>query len=85
MSQTETINKDRLREIYGDNFIDVTDRIECYEHGKTFECDCGQGIGVEFGVVQVHCPSCHMELIDTEADSRSSPERQQGQTSLGQW
>lgn len=67
-----------------ENRFDITDRVECYEEGKTFECECGQGFGVEFEVVTVSCPSCDRVLVDENASERGSPEKE-GQTDLGEW
>lgn len=76
---------DNLKSIYGDDFIDVTDRVVCYENGKTFECDCGQGFGLPLNQVVDYCPSCHTNVVDAEADSREPPEMEETQTSLSQW
>jgi len=64
--------------------LDVTDGVECYENGKTFECECGQGFGVEFGVRSVVCPSCSLVLVDENVGSRGPPE-ENAQTDLEQW
>lgn len=56
-----------------DGFIDVTDRVEQYETGKTFTCDCGQGIGVEYGVKTVRCGGCKEMIVDRNGGSREPP------------
>jgi len=67
--------------------LNVDERVECYENGKTFECDCGQGFGVEFDVRTVPCPSCDRVLVDGRASEREAPDPvdQGGQTQLGDW
>lgn len=79
-------------EIY-DNVCYVTEGVECYEEGKTFECDCGQGFGVGFGISDVSCPSCDRVCVDERAEEREpvehdrTPEaeklRDEGQAGLG--
>lgn len=70
---------------YGEDYVDVTPGVTCYEKGKTFECECGQGFGVEFDRVAIKCPSCGKNCVDKEADERGPPEREEGQTGLSQW
>lgn len=77
--------EDELRQIYGDDYVDVTDRVKCYEHGKVFYCDCDQGFGLEFEVASDYCPTCHRYVVDRKADERGPPEREEGQTSITQW
>ena len=72
-------------DIYGNDYVDVTDSVQCYEKGKTFKCDCGQGFGVQFGDTGVTCPTCGSVCVDTEADERKPPEREEGQSSLTDW
>jgi hypothetical protein len=67
-----------------DGRVDVTEVVECFEQGKTFECECGQGFGVEFDVVTVNCPSCNRVLIDMKPNSREPPEKN-GQTGIDDW
>lgn len=79
---TET---DDLRAIYGDDYVDITEGVKCYEHGKTFTCDCGQPIGVEHDIPAVKCASCSRMAVDREAEERGPPEREESQTGLNQW
>lgn len=64
--------------------VKVTDVVECYENGKTFECVCGQGFGVEYGIRVVKCPTCNAAVIDEKSGSREYT-KPTGQTSLGDW
>lgn len=50
--------------------IDVTDRIEEYENGKTWSCDCGQDFGVPHSVEQKRCPCCGEHNVDKLAPER---------------
>lgn len=68
-----------------ERMVDVTDDVEEYEKGKTFECECGQGFGVSYGTDSVVCPSCDKVVVDSNAGDREPPEREGGQTSLGEW
>lgn len=75
-----------------DDILDITNRVECYEKGKTFECDCGHGIGVEHDVSSVRCASCGLVLVDRKPKSRGPPEEEEeedtnsgGQASLSDW
>jgi len=74
-----------LDETYGDDWVDITDKVQCYEHGKTFECECGQGFGIEHEVPMKKCPSCHKICVDLEAEEREAPDRDQDQSSLNNW
>jgi len=65
--------------------VDVTDRIECYENGKVFECDCGQDHGVTLNCRATKCPRCNKTCIDRRADDREPPETLSGQSTLGDW
>lgn len=63
--------------------IDVTDTIIVYEHGKTWDCTCGHGIGTEMNQEYVKCASCNNLLVDKKALERKPPKRPSGQQSLG--
>lgn len=76
---------DELEAIYGDDYVDVTEGVQCYENGKTFTCECGQGIGVEHDVPAVKCASCKRMVVDREAEERGPPDRDEGQTGLSEW
>lgn len=74
-----------LERLYGDDYIDVTERVTCYENGKTFDCDCGQGTGIGHEVQVWECPSCGLHCIDMKADERGPPETEPGQATLTDW
>lgn len=57
-----------------DNVIDITERVKEFKKGKTFKCDCGQGIGVEYGTRAVTCATCSCTLIDYRVGSRELPD-----------
>jgi hypothetical protein len=71
--------------LYPDDAIDIAERVECYENGKTFECDCGQGFGVFHDCKSDKCPTCGKVLYDSRWESREAPEVESGQTTLGDW
>lgn len=66
-------------------WVDVTDEVENYKHGKTVECPCGQGIGVEYGELYIGCASCDTTLVDFKAGEREPPEREAGQSELSKF
>ncbi len=80
-----SLEEDELEKLYGADYVDVTEGVTCYEKGKTFECECGQGFGTEFDVTAKKCPSCNRMVVDRDADTREPPEREEGQTGLSQW
>lgn len=59
-----------------DAYVDVTEEVSVYAKGKTFECECGQGFGVEFYIHMVRCPTCGKFCVDRFYKSR---ERQAGE------
>lgn len=54
-----------------ESVVDVTDRIEVYETGKVWSCDCGQDFGVGHGVRAKKCPTCGAINRDEEAELRA--------------
>lgn len=78
------ISVEQLDEWY-DDYVDVTTRVECFHNGKTFECDCGQGFGLDFQVAQVDCPSCGATCVDRDYMDRDPPKRDGQQSTLGEW
>jgi hypothetical protein len=62
--------------------IDITDRVETYASGKTFECDCGQDIGVPMDERYIKCASCGEMLEDTKAAGREPPKSSESQMTL---
>lgn len=64
--------------------VDVTDNVTCFEKGKTFECECGQGFGVKFDKQMVRCPTCGAACIDEKWMERE-PKTKKGQTNLADW
>jgi len=68
-----------------DSQVDVTDRIQCYQNGKTFECDCGLGHGIPLELKATKCPRCNKTCIDRKADEREPPKTDESQTTLGAW
>ena len=59
--------------------IDITDRVNVYEKGKTFKCPCGQGIGVPLEQEFVQCATCNAMLVDKKSNDREPNQ----QTTLG--
>jgi len=78
-------DREKLEIVYGEDFVDVTEGVMCYEKGKVFQCDCEQDFGVKHETQVVKCPSCNRMVVDRDADDRGPPEREQGQTGLGDW
>jgi hypothetical protein len=74
-----------IERVHGpDGFVDVTERVKCYEKGKVWKCDCGQDIGVSLNMREVVCATCGKNNIDLEWTRREPNETQeQRQTSLG--
>jgi hypothetical protein len=58
-----------------EDFVDVTERIDVYEKGKAWTCDCGQGIGVAHEQKAVRCASCEAINIDQKASEREEEAR----------
>lgn len=81
----EITEEEQLEIVYGEDFVDVTDDVMCYEKGKVFQCDCEQDFGVEHDRVAVKCPRCRRHVVDRDADERGPPDREHGQTGLGDW
>lgn len=77
--------EEKIEAVYGEDYVDVTDDVICYEKGKAFECECGQGFGVKFDRAAVKCPSCCRNVVDREPDERGPPERDKEQTGLSEW
>lgn len=75
----------QLEIVYGEDFVDVTEGVICYEKGKVFQCECGQDFGVKHDRVAVKCPSCNRMVVDRDTDERGPPDREQEQTGLGEW
>lgn len=68
-----------------DEFLDVTERIDCYETGKVFGCDCGQDIGVKMEVAAVRCATCGKICVDRKSNDREPPRKEEEQSTLSQW
>ena len=83
VSQEDLDREDQMDVMYGsDGWVDVTDRIQEFDGGKTFSCDCGQDVGVKHSVGTVTCEACGLVCVDLEFEDRSPPERDEGQQSL---
>lgn len=79
---SESLLVDQLDE---NQYVDVTERIEVYQNGKVWSCDCGQDIGTGLKTKSIMCASCGTLNIDVDWGSRESPEEdngENGQTSL---
>lgn len=44
--------------------VDVTSSVEVYDNGKTMECGCGHGVGVQVDCFVVKCHSCKKIMVD---------------------
>lgn len=76
---------EELEIVYGEDFVDVTEDVMCYEKGKVFQCECGQDFGLPHEQVAVKCPSCNRMVVDRDTDERGPPKRDEGQTGLSEW
>lgn len=73
-----------LERVYGeDGFVDVTERVKCYEKGKVWSCNCGQDIGVSLNRREVVCASCGKANIDLKWTKREPSEDTDSQLTLG--
>lgn len=84
----EVDGEEREVPVNADWIIDVTDRVEVRQTGVIYECDCGQGVGLRFGVEGFKCPSCNKLHIDREYDEREEQSEEKygdGQTALAQF
>lgn len=54
--------------------IDVTDTIEVYENGKTWECPCGSGNGTPKELRKMKCAVCGKQLVDKDYLEREDQE-----------
>lgn len=65
--------------------IDITGRIEEYENGKVFACDCGQDFGLPLQQRSVVCPTCQAKLVDHKYSEREGRSRDSGQSTIDDW
>lgn len=65
-------------------FVDVTDTIEVYPGGKTWDCPCGAGIGTKHADQAVKCYSCGYILEDNRASQREKQAENKDFSDLGQ-
>lgn len=68
-----------------DELVDVTGDVTCYDRGKTVNCECGHGIGVQFSTKIIRCHACGAVLVDRQHDEREAPDRGKSQSSLSKW
>lgn len=66
----DVLSEHEAEQVYGEDYVDVTDRVEHYEHGKTFACDCGQDFGVVYEESHWKCPSCGSMIVDRKTKLR---------------
>lgn len=81
----EAEDLDRYRTVYGDDYVDITERVQCYDKGKAFSCDCGQDFGVTHERTAIECVQCGRYCVDTKSGERGPPEREEGQQALTNW
>lgn len=77
--------QDVVQDVVDDDWHDITEEVENYQHGKTMECPCGQGIGVHYGELFITCAGCGLTMVDFKCGKREPPERDKDQASLGQF
>lgn len=78
-------SNDPYKIAYGKDYVDVTDDVVCYEHGKVFDCECGQDIGVYHEIEAVVCASCSRYCVDKHYRKRDAPSNETQQSTLGEW
>jgi predicted RNA-binding Zn-ribbon protein involved in translation (DUF1610 family) len=66
-----------------DSHIDVTDELECYEHGKTWDCDCGADMWGYHETQYKKCPECGDVSVDRKYEEREAPDTTDEQMTLG--
>lgn len=74
----------RIDEQYPDAY-DGTHTVEVYAKGKTMQCECGQGHGIEHDKKMWQCATCGNKVIDLKWEEREPPQTEEGQTTLGAW
>jgi hypothetical protein len=65
--------------------VDVTEKVQVYENGKAFSCECGQDIGIVMDRQAVICATCGKMCVDMDYEQREPPQTDRGQTTLGDW
>ena len=69
----------------GVGYLDITDRVQCYQKGKVWSCDCGQDIGVHLDRRLVICATCNKPNIDMRWAEREPKEPEAKQAGLGEF
>lgn len=69
--------------LHRDDVVDITDTVECYKHGKTWVCPCGNSTWGYHDTKMKKCRVCNDLMIDTEYESREAPQTEEGQATLG--
>jgi hypothetical protein len=76
----------RLEEIrQSDSHVDITGSVEVYQTGKTFDCECGHGIGTEHDKGAVVCFNCNRVCVDRKSGDREAPKTEKEQATLAQF
>jgi len=81
----EMDREQELQIVFGEDFVDVTEDVICYEKGKVFQCDCGLDFGIPHEQPAEKCPRCNRYVVDRDTEERGPPDREQSQTGLGDW
>jgi len=63
--------------------VDITDNVDCYAHGKTWDCTCGGGMWGYHETKQKKCRKCKNINVDTKAEEREAPMTDDEQMTLG--
>jgi len=66
-----------------DDAVDISDDVDCYKHGKTWECVCGVPMWGYYRTKQKKCYECGKLNVDTKHESREPPKTEEEQTTLG--
>ena len=76
-----TLSLQEIRQ--SDSHVDVTDEIECYAKGKTWDCDCGADMWGYHETQYKKCPECKKVNVDRNYEEREAPKTENDQMTLG--
>jgi len=66
-----------------DSSVDISDKVGCYKHGKTWECVCGAPMWGYYRTKQKKCYECGKLNVDPKSEEREPPKTDDGQMTLG--
>lgn len=66
-----------------DDAHDRSETVECYAHGKTWVCACGESTWGYLDTKMKKCIHCGDILVDPKYNDREPPQTDDGQMTLG--